>query len=90
MSDPKFDALRGKAQEQIGLKNLPKTIKDVEQVTANVRHRPTFTCAICGGKILDGELWYQVEDSTKNLSRAINRPMHFLCHAAWQCEVAGV
>jgi hypothetical protein len=89
MSDPVLEELREKARAKMANGKLPKTTKDVERIVADVQIRPSGVCAVCDVAISNNEFWYQVHHS--GITRtAIPRPMHSLCHAAWQLEVRGM
>lgn len=89
MVDLNLNPLRDKARAKMAAGKLPKTIQDVERVVADIHNRPNGVCAVCDVAISNNEFWYQVDHSGIT-PKAIPRPMHYLCHAAWQLEVRGV
>jgi hypothetical protein len=89
MADPDIVPLRDKARAKMAAGRLPKTVQEVERVVADVHNRPDGVCAVCDAGITKGEFWYLVSQSGI-VPTAIPRPMHYLCHAAWQLEVRGM
>jgi hypothetical protein len=89
MADPDINSLREKARAKMTDGKLPRTIEAVARVVADPRTLPNGACAVCDVGISKNEFWYQVHQSDITPT-AIQRPMHFLCHAAWQLEVRGM
>jgi hypothetical protein len=89
MADPDLNPLRDKARVKMAGGELPKTLREVEGIVADASNQPSDACAVCDVTISRTEFWYRVDQSGIE-SRAISRPMHFLCHAAWQLEVRGM
>ena len=89
MADPDISPLRDKARAKMAGGKLPKTLQEVERIVADPRNHANGVCAVCDAPISKKEFWYQVDQSGIT-PKAIARPMHYLCHAAWQLEVRGM
>ena len=88
MPDPDIIPLRDKARAKMAAGALPKTVQEVVRIVADI-HKSNGVCAVCDADITKSEFCYLVSQSGTT-STAVPRPMHYLCHAAWQLEVRGI
>jgi hypothetical protein len=86
MDSSVFDALRIKAREKIDAGALPKG--DPTRVNGD-RVAHDTPCNLCGQVIKKSEFSYLIKAPGRAMSDS-QYILHFLCHAAWQVEVAGV
>jgi hypothetical protein len=87
MSELEFTALRERARDLIQKARLPGTTRP-DNVSGHTITRST-RCVLCDIFAEPGECFYEVHAQGKGMGSQIYG-FHFLCHAAWQLEAAGV